>query len=73
MQEDLIFLLDSTFGTLIKKELIPAIAYLRETYPLRVTLFFPAAFLEVFCINAELDCTNLMTTDVFFDAIYLYK
>jgi hypothetical protein len=69
----LILLLDSQYGTLIKSELIPAIAYLRTTYPLRVGLFFPAAFLENFLVNPDLDCTNLMTNDVFFDAIYLYK
>lgn len=66
-------MVDSAYGSLIKTELIPAIAYLRTTYPLRVSLFFPAAFLEIFCVNSELDCTNLMTTDVFFDSIYLYK
>jgi len=43
------------------------------TYPLQVSLFFPAAFLEAFLVNPDLDCTNLMTTDTFFDAIYLYK
>jgi len=69
----LIFSLDSAYGTLIKSELIPAIAYLRTTYPLRVSLFFPAAFLETFCVNPDLDGTNLITTDTFFDAIYLYK
>ena len=69
----LILSLDSAYGTLIKSELIPAIAYLRTTYPLRVSLFFPAAFLEKFCINPDLDCANLITTDTFFDAIYLYK
>jgi hypothetical protein len=68
------FPLDSAYGTLIKLELIPAIAYLRKTYPLTVSLFFPAAFLpvEIFCVDSSLDCTNLMMTDVFFDAIYLY-
>lgn len=71
--EDLISWLDSMYGTLIKSELIPAISYLRTTYPLKVSFFFPAAFLETFCVNGELDCTNLMATDLFFDSIYLYK
>jgi hypothetical protein len=71
--EDLIFWLESSYGTLLKTELIPAIAYLRKTYPLKVSLFFPAAFLKIFCVDAQLDCTNLMTSDIFFDAIYLYK
>lgn len=69
----LIFTADSVYGTLIKTELIPAIAYLRSTYPLRVDLFFPSAFLEIFCVNPDLDFTNLTTTDLFFDSIYLYK
>jgi hypothetical protein len=64
---------DSAYGTLIKKELIPAIAHLRTIYPLRVSLFFPVAFLEIFGVDPDLDCTNLMTTDAFFDSIYLYK
>ena len=69
----LIQVVDSTYGALIKSELIPAIAYLRTTYPLRVSLFFPAAFLENFVVDPDLDCTNLMITDVFFDSICLYK
>lgn len=69
----LIFVVDSSIGTLIKTELIPAIAYLRKTYPLRVSIFFPADFLEIFCVDPDLDCTNLTTTDIFFDSIYLYK
>jgi hypothetical protein len=71
--KNLIFLLDSVYGTLIKSELIPAITYLRSTYPLRVSVFFPAAFLEIFRVKSEVDCTNLMTTDAFFDTIYLSK
>lgn len=69
----LIFFADSAHGTLIKTELIPAVAYLRKTYPLRVGLFFPTAFLEIFGVSPEVDCTNLMTTDAIFDSIYLYK
>jgi hypothetical protein len=64
---------DSAYGTLIKTELIPAIAYLRTTYPLHISLFFPGAFLGIFGVDPDLDCTNLMTTDAFFDSIYLYK
>jgi hypothetical protein len=69
----LIQVVDSAYGALIKSELIPAIAYLRTTYPLRVSLFFPAAFLENFVVDPDLDCTNLTITDVFFDSICLYK
>ena len=69
----LIFKKDSAYGTLIKRELIPAIAYLRSTYPLRVSLFFPSTFLDVFSVNKDLDCTNLLSTDLFFDSINLYK
>jgi hypothetical protein len=69
----LIFRADSSYGTLIKTELIPAIAYLRTTYPLSVKLFFPTTFLANFSVNPDLDCTNLMATDLFFDSIYLYK
>lgn len=69
----LIFKKDSSYGSLIKQELIPAISYLRSTYPLRVNLFFPSIFLEVFSVDKELDCTNLLSTDLFFDSINLYK
>lgn len=69
----LIFKEDSAYGALIKKELIPAIAYLRTTYPLSVSLFFPSTFLEDFNVDRDLDCANLLMTDIFFDSIYLYK
>lgn len=67
------FKIDSAYGTLIKKELISAIAYLCSTYPLRVSLFFPSVFLEVFSVDKELDCTNLFSTDLFFNSIKLHK
>ncbi|KAF8958633.1 hypothetical protein BDZ97DRAFT_1668168, partial [Flammula alnicola] len=65
--------INSVYGTLIKKELIPAISYLRTTYPLHVSLLFPTSFLQNFAVDPHLDCTNLMMTDTFFDSIYLYK
>lgn len=67
------FLVDSTYGSLIKKELIPAIAYLRLTYPLRIGALFQSDFLENFRVNGDLDCTDIMSTDFFFDSICLYK
>jgi len=57
---------NSALGTLVKKELIPAIAYLHLGYPLRVSLFFPTAFLQSFCINPELNLSDLILTDTFF-------
>ena len=66
-------MIDSPYGTLIKEELIPEIAYMRKTYPLTVKHFFSSSFLENFRVNPVIDCTDLTSTDIFFDSIYLYK
>ena len=46
---------------------------MRKTYPLTVKHFFPSSFLENFRVNPVIDCTDLTSTDIFFDSIYLYK
>ena len=35
--------------------------------------FFLSSFLENFRVNPVIDCTDLTSTDIFFDSIYLYK
>jgi len=45
-----IIIIDSAIGSLIKKELIPAVSYLRQNYPVSVSLFFPPTFLAQFFI-----------------------
>jgi hypothetical protein len=79
----LIFYLDSPHGVLVKEEIIPVVAFLRQKYPLCIGMFFPTAFLKtVYCpregtnlsVNlSTVDCTDLSVTDFIFDSIYIYK
>ncbi len=49
---------------LIRSKIIPAISNLRQVYPLKLTIFFPTAFLDSFLVNQETDLTNITTTDM---------
>jgi hypothetical protein len=70
---DFMIIIDSAIGSLIKKELIPAVSYLRQNYPVSVSLFFPTTFLAQFFIYQDIDCTDLTATDFFFDSFKIYK
>ncbi|KAF8905587.1 hypothetical protein CPB84DRAFT_1676492, partial [Gymnopilus junonius] len=63
----------SPLGMLIRKNVIPAIAMLRQKYPLRMTCFFPTEFLQSFYVTQDVNCTNLVTTDTIFDSFKLFK
>ncbi|KAF8184853.1 hypothetical protein BJ912DRAFT_927667 [Pholiota molesta] len=64
---------DDPASNLIIKTIIPAIAYLRKKYPLEISIFFPVSFLESFMGINNVDCTHLNSTDLIWDALYLYN
>lgn len=58
---------------LITATVIPAIAYLRTTYPLKLTMFFPTSFLDTFLVNNEVDLTDFTATDTVMDQLYIMQ
>lgn len=67
------FFPDSPLGRLIKEEIIPAIALLRQKYPLSMTIFFPTEFLQMFYQYQDVNCTNLVVSDTIFDSFITFK
>ena len=63
---------DSHIGRKIKNEIIPAIAHLRQLYPLKLNLVFPSHILDGLFANQEIDCTDLSQNDKFFDQ-FMYQ
>ncbi|KAF8906949.1 hypothetical protein CPB84DRAFT_1844084 [Gymnopilus junonius] len=58
---------DSSLGCMIRDSLIPAIALLRKEYLVRMTVFFPVAFLQTLYITEDVNCTDLNATDTILD------
>jgi hypothetical protein len=53
--------------------MIPAIALLRQKYPLRMTIFFPTRFLQMFYQYEDVNCADLVLSDTLFDSLITYK
>ena len=53
--------------------MIPAIAYLRTVYPLKLTMFFPTSFLDNFLVNNEVDLTDFTMMDTVMDQLYIMQ
>ena len=63
---------DSALGRKVCDSIIPAVVHLRQLYPLKMDMIFPATFLNTQSWITELDCTNLAQTDEFFDS-FVYQ
>ena len=62
---------DTPAGRKIKSEIIPAVAHLRQVYPLKLHFVFPSHFLDSFS-SQEIDCTDLALNDQVFDR-FMYQ
>ncbi len=60
-------------SNLIVSTVIPAIAYLRTAYPLKLTMFFPTLFLDNFLCDNEVDLTDFTKTDTVMDQLYIMQ
>jgi hypothetical protein len=63
---------DSPIGRKIKDQIIPAIAHLRQLYPLKLNLVFPSSILNGLFSNPEIDCTDLSQNDYVFNQ-FMYQ
>ena len=62
--------IESAVGRLIRSQITPCIAFLREKYPLKLRLVFPTSFLSQFCPPSQIqsiNCTDISYTDNLFD------
>ncbi|PPR03551.1 hypothetical protein CVT26_006107 [Gymnopilus dilepis] len=64
---------DSALGRMIKHSLIPAVALLRKEHPVRMTVFFPVAFLQTLYVTDDVDCTNLHASDAILDSFGMFN
>lgn len=63
---------DSAAGKLVKRELIPAVAIMRRTYPFSFDVLFPETLAELGYATNPLLATDVAATDRFFDC-FLYE
>lgn len=60
-------------SNIIVSTIIPAIAYLRTAYPLKLCMFFPTSFLDSFLVDSETDLTDFLKTDTIMDQMYIMQ
>jgi len=60
---------DSPEGRRIKKTIIPAVANLRKQFSLSISFVFSSSFIRDFYLSPELDYSDIMESDRFFDSI----
>ncbi|KAF8878972.1 hypothetical protein CPB84DRAFT_1852209 [Gymnopilus junonius] len=60
-------------GRMVKNTIIPAIAFLREKYPIRMTTFFPVMFLQMLYTTEDVDCTDFEKMDAIMDNFGIFN
>lgn len=67
--------LDDSAGKIIRQEIIPAVAHLRQMFPLVLDSLFPPFFLEYYKFSAgqRLDCTNVTAFDKYISGAFIFK
>ncbi|KAF8911449.1 hypothetical protein CPB84DRAFT_1841957 [Gymnopilus junonius] len=63
----------SPLGNMVKKILIPKIAYLHRKYPLQMMVFFLTEFLPSFYQTQDINCMDLIKMDNIFDSFGLFN
>lgn len=63
---------DSPAGYLVRKAVIPAVAHLRQLYPLRLNMVFPTPMLDLLNADGSVDCTDIGQSDAVFNT-FIYQ
>jgi len=60
---------DNADGHLVKKNIIPAVAHMRQLYPFNLSMVLPTQFLDLIYDGQDINVTNILATDRIFDTL----